>query len=277
MEGYTAATYGDRFADVYDDWYGDVSDVDGTVAFVAERARRAGGRPVLELGVGTGRLALPLAAALADEGIAVRGLDASPAMVERLRAKPGAGRVEVVVADMAEAQAAVTDRWPAHDGAAGAGTGGPDLARPDAHGVVLVAFNTLFNLTSVEAQRRCLAGAAAILASEGCLVVEAFVPAEAPDRRDAVTVRSMTADRVVLSVSRADPDAQRLDGQFVELADGAPVRLRPWSLRYAPPAELDALAAEAGLALAERWGGWRGEPFSDDSDLHVSAYRPAPP
>jgi len=314
VEGLGPEAYGEAFADVYDEWYADVSDVEGTVAFVAERARLAGGRPVLELGVGTGRLALPLAAALAADGIAVRGLDASTAMVERLRAKPGAEAVDVVVADMADVAAAVAHRWPvapasapgaerargeqargeqARGEQAGAGRAGSDPGGTDramdapaptgalvppggaAHGVVFVAFNTLFNLTAVEAQRRCLAGVAEVLAPDGCLVVEAFVPAESPDRRDAVTVRSLTADRVVLSVSRADPDAQRLDGQFVDLVDGAPVRLRPWSLRYAPPAELDALAATVGLALAERWGGWRGEPFTDDSDLHVSVYRRA--
>ena len=266
VEGLGPEAYGEAFADVYDDWYADVSDVDGTVAFVAERARRAGGLPVLELGVGTGRLALPLAAALAGDGIGVRGLDASPAMVDRLRAKPGADLVDVVVADMADVATAVAARWPA------AATSAP---APPPHGVVLVAFNTLFNLTSVEAQQRCLTGVAELLAPDGCLVVEAFVPAESPESRDAVTVRSMTADREVLSVSRADPDARRLQGQFVELVDGAPVRLRPWSLRYAPPDELDALAAGAGLVLAERWGGWRGEPFTDDDDVHVSVYRPA--
>lgn len=259
MEGLHPEAYGDAFADVYDEWYADVTDVEATVAFLADRARRTAPQPVLELGIGTGRLALPLSAALAPVGVAVRGLDASAAMVDRLRAKPGAEAIEVVVADMAEVGAAVAAGWPGRE----------------VHGLAFVAFNTLFNLTSAAAQRRCLAGVTRVLAPAGCLVVEAVVPAADPERRDVVTVRSMSADRVVLSVSRADPDQQRLEGQFVELADGRPVRLRPWALRYAPPPELDGLAAEAGLVLEERWGGWRGEPFTDESDLHVSVYRPA--
>lgn len=260
MEGRRPEAYGDAFADVYDEWYADVTDVSATVAFLADRARRTAPLPVLELGVGTGRLALPLSSALAPDDVAVRGLDASAAMLDRLRAKPGAAAIEVVVADMAEVADAVAAGWPGHD----------------VHGLVFVAFNTLFNLTSVAGQQRCLDGAARVLAPEGRLVVEAVVPATDPERRDVVTVRSMTAERVVLSVSRADPDEQRLEGQFVELADGRPVRLRPWSLRYAPPDELDGLAAGVGLVLEERWGGWRGEPFTDTSDLHVSVYRPAP-
>ena len=212
---------------------------------------------MLELGVGTGRLALPLA----ERGLSVTGLDASPDMLDRLAAKDPDGRVRAVPGDVAR---------PDGNGAVGC----PPW--PDGpFDVVLAAGNLLCNVVDPDAQAAAVAGAAARLRPGGHLVVEAFVPAESPDRRDAVTVRSMTADRVVLSVSRADPEAQRLHGQFVELVHGEPVRLRPWSLRYATPSELDDLAADAGLALAERWGGWRGEPCTDDSDLHVSVYRPA--
>lgn len=254
MEGARPDAYGESFADVYDDWYGDVSDTPGTVTLLA---RLAGDRPVLELGIGTGRLALPLAAA----GVAVSGIDGSAAMVARLRAKPGGEALDVAIGDMADVHA---------------------LAPPPGvrFGLVFVAFNTLFNLTDVDDQRRCLAGVAARLAPEGCLVVEANVigaGAAAPDPpREVVEVRTLAPDRVILSVSRADPVAQTVTGQFVELADGAPVRLRPWALRYAPPTELDAMAAAAGLELAERWAGWRGEPFTEASDHHVSLYRPAP-
>lgn len=247
MEGTGPESYGEAFADVYDDWYADVSDTEGTVARLASLAA---GRPVLELGVGTGRLALPLAAA----GVAVSGIDASPAMVARLAAKPGGDRITVAVGDMADLEAVAPP----------AGT---------RFGVVFAAFNTLFNLTDVAAQQRCLRGAAARLAADGCVVVEANVFDPDPDPREAVTVRSMEAGRVVLSVSRADPAAQTVAGQFVDLVDGAPVRLRPWALRYASPEQLDELAAGAGLVLAERWGGWRGEPFTEASGLHVSRYR----
>src|SRR5262245_41087141 len=117
MDGYEASTYGDGFADVYDDWYGNVSDVDATVAGVASLAAARGGDRVLELGVGTGRLALPLAA----RGLLVTGIDASPAMLDRLLAKPGAARVEAVLGDMAE------------------------LPVPGRYTVVFAAFNTFFN------------------------------------------------------------------------------------------------------------------------------------
>ncbi|MDP8987176.1 MAG: class I SAM-dependent methyltransferase, partial [Actinomycetota bacterium] len=125
MHGFDASTYGERFADVYDDWYGDVSDVDATVEAVA---RLAGDGPVLELGIGTGRLALPLKAA----GLEVHGIDASPAMLERLRAKPGGEAVPVVIGDFADVAVEV----------------------PGGFAVVLVAYNTLFNLGSAAAQRR---------------------------------------------------------------------------------------------------------------------------
>ncbi|MEY2570667.1 MAG: hypothetical protein QOE63_1017, partial [Acidimicrobiaceae bacterium] len=94
VDGYTAASYGEGFADVYDDWYADVSDVDATVERIVAIA---GGGRVLELGIGSGRLALPLAA----QGIDVWGIDASPAMVDRLRAKPGGGALPVAIGDMA--------------------------------------------------------------------------------------------------------------------------------------------------------------------------------
>lgn len=240
-------SYGEAFADVYDEWYADVSDTEGTVAHLASLAA---GRAVLELGVGTGRLALPLVSA----GVAVSGIDASPAMVARLAAKPGGGAIRVAVGDMADVEALAPP----------AGT---------SFGVVFAAFNTLFNLTDVTAQQRCLRGVAARLAPEGRLVVEANVFDPDPDPREAVTVRSMEPGRIVLSVSRADPVAQTVAGQFVELTDGEPVRLRPWSLRYASPEQLDGLAAGAGLVLDDRRGGWRGEPFTEASPLHVSTYR----
>jgi SAM-dependent methyltransferase len=248
VEGYEASTYGDRFADVYDDWYGDVTDAAACTAKIAELSAAAGGGPVLELGVGSGRLALPLAA----RGIEVHGIDASEAMVARLRAKPGGDAVTVTVGDMGELA----------------------VVAPQPFAVVLVAFNTFFNLGSEAAQRRCLARVAALLAADGWFVIEAFVPnaAEGTGIDGAVTPRQITADEVVLSVSQRDRAAQTITGQHVHVTE-AGIRLRPWHLRYATPAQLDAMAADAGLALAWRAGGWEGEPFTEDSAVHVSAYR----
>ena len=260
MEGYGPSTYGDRFADVYDDWYHDVSDVDATVARIAALAEPRGGR-VLELGAGSGRLAIPLA----ERGLDVWAVDASAAMLERLRAKPGGERVHALVDDMAVLGA--PELAPAIAG----GT-----AEGEAFAVVLCAFNTLFNLTDTATQRRCLARVADLLAPGGRLVMEAFVPppgGEGDAAVGAVEPRHIGLDEVVLTVSRLDPTTRTITGQHVQITEGG-VRLRPWVLHYATPDELDSLAAEAGLALVARHGGWREEPFTASSGTHVSLYEP---
>lgn len=250
MEGYDASTYGDRFADVYDDWYGAVTDAEACADRVAALVAEVGGGPVLELGVGSGRLALPLV----ERGIEVHGIDASTAMVERLRAKPGGDRVHVRVGDMAELD--------------------PGAYPPFA--VVFVAFNTFFNLSSEAEQRRCLERVAAAIAPGGRFVLEAFVPAEAAAAGDgtegSVVPRRIGADEIVLAVTSIDHVGQTISGSHVHLTERG-IRLRPWHLRYATPGQLDELAAEAGLALDWRCGGWGLEPFTPESSVHVSAYR----
>jgi SAM-dependent methyltransferase len=267
MHGYDPATYGDRFADIYDDWY---PDADGTVAAVAALQRWTNPTDaVLELGVGTGRLAIPLAAA----GRQVWGIDASRAMIDRLAAKPGGTGVVGIVGDM--------------------GTGLPD----GPFHLVFVALNTFFGLPSAEAQAACFAAVAQRLHPGGRFVIEAFVPspeamADADPNADAtaghsggsagrstptgaerIEVRSMTADCVVLSISRFVAADQRAEGHHVELRHGMPVVLRPWSVRYSTPEQLDGLATSAGFDLESRTGSWAGEPFSDASTHHLSVYR----
>jgi SAM-dependent methyltransferase len=245
MDGYDASTYGDRFADVYDDWYGDLTDA---VACTDRLAALAGGGPVLELGVGSGRLALPLAA----RGVAVHGIDASDAMLDRLRAKPGGAAIHLTQGDMAELA----------------------LVDPPAFTVVFAAFNTLFNLPSGAAQQQCLERVEGLLAPEGLLVIEAFVPPEpgggAP--RGSVTPRHISADEVVLSVSHHDERAQTISGQHIQVTERG-IRLRPWHLRYCGTRELDAMAEAAGLVLAWRHADWAGTAFGPDAGVHVSAYR----
>jgi SAM-dependent methyltransferase len=246
VEGYDASTYGDAFADVYDDWYPGLSDVAATVdriVALATAPAAALGR-VLELGVGTGRLAVPMAAA----GLDVHGVDNSAAMLDRLRAKDPGRRVTLTLGDM------VTDL-----------PSGP-------FDVALIAYNTLFNLTRPGEQAACFTAVARCLRPGGRFVVEAFVP-DTSLSGSAVTVRSMAVDRVVLSVSVHDPATSTAHGQFVELGDANGVRLRPWSIRYAEPTELDAMAAEAGFSLERRWTSFTDERFGDDSDRHVSVYR----
>ncbi len=242
MRGYDDQSYGDGFADVYDDWYADISDVDATTATLRDLA---GGGSVLELGVGTGRLALPLAAA----GVQVHGVDSSPAMLDRLRAKPGADAVHASVGDMVD----------------GLPEGPFSLA--------FVAYNTFFSLLTEERQQAGMHAVAARLADGGAFAIEAFVPDPAHDPAGSVTVRSVFVDRVILSVSTSDPDTQRAEGQYIDITEAGGVRLRPWSIRWATPGQLDEMAATAGMLLESRWGGFDRSPFDADSARHVSVYR----
>lgn len=248
MDGFDDTTYGDAFADVYDEWYSDISDVDATVATLVELAN---GGPVLELGVGTGRIAVPLAAAGRPYGITVTGIDNSAAMLERLAEHDTEHLVEPVLGSMVD-----------------------DL--PDGpFGLVLVAYNTLFNLRTHAEQARCFAEVAAVLAPGGRFVVEAFVPGGADTGSSDVSLRSLSADRVVLSVSVQRPERNIAEGQFVEITEAGGVRLRPWSIRYADPAELDEMAGAAGLTVEHRWQTFAGEPFDRDAERHVTVYRTA--
>ena len=242
MRGFHSSSYGDGFADVYDDWYADVTDVDATVAHIAGLAGPNGS--VLELGVGTGRLAIPMA----EAGLRVTGIDSSEAMLERLRTRAGEG-VQSILGDMVE-----------------------DL--PDGpFDAALVAYNTIFNLLDPEVQAACFRAVAARLSTGGRFVVEAFVPDDEATADPDVSVRSMAADHVVLSVSQTDPGAQRASGQFVEISESGGVRLRPWSIRWATPAQLDEMAAAAGLDLESRTEDMSGTAFTDDSKTHVTTYQ----
>jgi ubiquinone/menaquinone biosynthesis C-methylase UbiE len=245
MDGYRPETYGDAFADVYDDWYRDLHDVSA----VAERitALSRGGR-VLELGIGTGRLAHPLAAI----GVPVFGIDASAAMLRRLTTHGSEAPVPIAVrGDMAELPFS-----------------------SEAFDTVFVAYNTLFNLPDTTSQQRCLHEAARCLDAEGALVIEAFVPRTDDPPADALTVRHVTADSVVLTASRLDRAEQTIEGQHIEVRE-AGIRLRPWLVHYQDTDQLDALAHAAGFHLERRSGGWNDEPFDDDSETHVSCYRRA--
>jgi SAM-dependent methyltransferase len=242
MEGYDPMTsFGADSAEVYDDT--SRGDEEAAVAFLDRLAR---GGPVLELAVGTGRIALPLAA----RGLRVDGIDLSEAMVARLRAKPGGDAIAVTIGDFA------------------------DVPVEGTYPLVYLVYNTLFNLLTQDDQVRCFTNVAAHLADGGAFVVEAFTPSWLYRLRDDqyVDAEAIGVARVTLDVGRHDPVAQRLDESHVVLApDG--VRLFPIVCRYAWPSELDLMARIAGLRLAERWGGWSGEPFTGSSALHVSVYR----
>ena len=243
MRGYDTTSYGEGFADVYDDWYSDVTDVAGTVSRMVALAGTSG--RVLELGVGTGRLAAPMAMA----GLSVVGIDTSEAMLQHVASQDGGDAVTTIHGDMVS-----------------------DL--PDGpFDACLVAYNTLFNLLEADDQQRCFRAVAARLRRGGCFVVEAIVPDPSAPPGGDVSVRSIAADRVVLSVSDHRPDEQRTFGQFVELTEAGGVRLRPWAIRWATVDELDAMAAAAGLSLEARFADMAGSAYDDDSDHHVSVYR----
>jgi SAM-dependent methyltransferase len=241
VEGYRPTdSFGERTAARYDDHARGTEAA--TVDFLTDLA--AGGRS-LELAVGTGRIALPLAA----RGVVVDGIDLSEPMVARLRAKPGGAAIAVTIGDFA------------------------DVPVDGSYRLVYVVYNTLFNLLTQDEQVRCFANVAAHLTDDGAFVVEAFVPAWLHRLRDGqhVDAEHVGPDRVRLDVARHDPVAQRLDENHVELtSDG--IRLAPIVTRYAWPAELDLMARLAGLRLRERWGGWNRQPFTADSRDHVSVY-----
>ena len=243
MDDYGPETYGERVADVYDEWYAPPN-TQGECDFLAEFA--AGGR-ALELGIGTGRVAIPLAA----RGVEVHGIDSSPAMVAQLRSKPGGSDIPVVVGDMA------------------------DVPVDGTFGLVFIVFNTFFMLTSQADQIRCLRNVAAHLAPNGRFVLHAFVPDTSRiERGQDLSVSEAGLDRVRLDATVYDSQAQRLDTTQVRITEDG-VRFVHAKLRFAFPPELDVMAQLAGLELEARWSSFLRAPFGNDSAFAVSVYRRA--
>ncbi|GAA4261906.1 class I SAM-dependent methyltransferase [Dactylosporangium darangshiense] len=236
--------FGRQWAATYDRT--DNPDPTDAVAFLAGLA---GAGPALELAIGSGRVALPLAA----RGVAVEGIEAAPEMVELMRAKPGGADIPVLVGDMADV----------------AVDGGP-------YPLAYLVFNTLFNLTGEGRQEDCFRNIARVLAPGGAFVIEAFVPDPADFDRDEqqVQVRSVTDDAVTIRLHQYDRAAQTFVRQTVTFTDGG-VRLKPFGMHYRWPEQIDELAAAAGLRLEARYANWRREPFGPTSRDHISVYRKA--
>lgn len=233
---------GSGIADAYDDLYAGHLDTEGAVECLS---RLAGGGPVLELGIGTGRLALPLL----QRGIEVHGVDGSAEMVSKLREKPGGETIPVVIGDFAHADA------------------GGDFA------LVVLAFNTIFALPDQQAQVECFANASRHLSPSGRFVIEAWVPDVAGFRENRlVRPRISRPDKVSIETVELDPVEQIMRTTQAVFTDGS-VRLYPADHRYAWPAELDLMAQMAGLRKEERWADWSGSPFTADSRAHVTVYR----
>jgi SAM-dependent methyltransferase len=237
--------FGERAALVYDehaDAMFDPAVVGPVVEMLADLAGEGG---ALEFGIGTGRIALPLA----GRGMRVAGIDSSEAMVARLRAKPGSECIEVTIGDFARTHV-------------------------DAEfSLVYLVFNTIFNLVTQDDQVACFENAAAHLRSGGHFVIETGVP-DLQSLPLGQTIIPFRADPEGISFDVYDVVTQRFSSQHYYFADDG-VQAYPVELRYAWPAELDLMARIAGLRLRDRWAGWQREPFTSLSRAHVSVYEKA--
>jgi SAM-dependent methyltransferase len=235
--------FGEHVAEPYDRRYAYQAEpavVDPMVAFLVDLAR---GGAALELGIGTGRIALPLA----RRGVRVHGIDLSEAMLARLRAKPGAEQVEVTVGDFATTS--VEGRF----------------------SLAYVVANTIMNLTTQDEQVACFQNAAAHLEPGGAFVVEVLVP-RLQRLPLGETFQPFAVGDTYLGFDEYDVVSQGLVSHQYWIDDGKVDVLSP-PFRYVWPSELDLMARLAGMKLHERWGGWKREPFIRHSDKHVSVWQ----
>lgn len=238
-----ASSFGPDVAAHYDDH--PRGDEDAAATFLAALAQ---GRRVLEFAIGTGRIALPLAA----RGVHVDGIELSTHMVERLRARPGGEQFDVTIGDMS---IATTGRQ---------------------YGLVYLVFNTIFNLLTADDQVRCFENAARHLSADGHFVVETALPHAwiAPGASDYVHAEHVGAEAVVLDVARYDPVTQLLEENHIRLTPHG-ITMAPIVCRLITPGEMDLMARIAGLRLVERFANWQRSPFGAQSSAHVSVYASA--
>ena len=228
--------FGEPVADRYDESSADMFEpavVGPTVDFLVGLA---GEGAALELGIGTGRIALPLT----QRGVRVQGIDLSEAMVARLREKPGGEEIPVAIGDFATTSVEGTFR------------------------LAYLVFNTINNLTTQDEQVACFQNVAAHLEPGGCFVIEVGVPSDEP-------LRVFNLSDTHVGVDEFDADTQRLVSHHFTLVDGRWERLSI-PFRSVSPAELDLMARLAGMRLRERWSGWKREPFTSESTKHVSVW-----
>ena len=232
-----AGTYDESSADMFDP-----SSVEPVVEFLADLA---GGGRALELGIGTGRIALPLA----QRDVPVTGIDLSAAMVARLRAKPGGEDIDVTIGDFATVTAA------------------------GSFSVAYLVFNTINNLTTQSEQVACFRNVAAHLDPGGCFVIEVGVP-ELRRLPPGETYHVFSGSGDVWGIDEYDVATQRLISHHLRAVDGKLERVSV-PFRYVWPAELDLMAQLAGMTLRERWAGWKRQPFTHESRQHVSVWEKA--
>src|SRR5262245_30286349 len=235
--------YGELWADVYDDEHANMSPSEAQLGLLAELA---GDGRALELGIGTGRVAIPLASL----GVRFEGLDASHSMVQRMRDKPG-GALDVTMGDMASVP-----------------VDGPFR-------LVYVVFNTLFSLLTQEAQVSCFRRVGDIFEPGGAFLLECFVPDISRfSAHQSLRVVGIDEDATRIDASRHDPVTQQIAASIMRITlEGA--SMRPVRLRYAWPVELDLMASIAGLTRRDRWSTWARAPFDAASTSHITVYEKA--
>ena len=239
MNDYRPSTYGEQIAEVYDQLYPGVEAA--ALDLIVEFAK--GGR-ALELGVGTGRFAIPLS----QRGVPITGVDASEAMLTKLRAKPGSEAIETHLADFS------------------------DFSLGKKYKLVYIPFNTIFAALTQRSQIQLFSCAAAHLEPQGCFLVEAFVPDLSRfTRGQNLTLLDADGGGVHIDATQLDSTNQILTGQHIFLSEKG-ARLYPVKLRFAYPPELDLMARLAGLTLKNRWGGWDKREFTAESSKHISTY-----
>ncbi|HKS47992.1 MAG TPA: class I SAM-dependent methyltransferase [Amycolatopsis sp.] len=234
--------FGELVAARYDDSTGEEFQPEVVAATVEVLADLAGDGRALELGIGTGRIALPLT----RRGVGVHGIDLSRAMVARLRAKPGGEAIGVAIGDFATTRVGGT------------------------FSLVYLVFNTIANLTTQEAQVACFRNAAAHLEPGGCFVIEVGVP-ELRKLPPGQNVVPFHVSPTGWAFDVYDVATQAMSSNYVEVVDGRS-RYRSIPFRYVWPAELDLMARLAGLRLRERWDGWTRGAFTSESAKHVSVW-----
>jgi len=239
MDGYTLETYGERIAEVYDQYYPEYDPA--AIQVLAELAK---GGKALELGIGTGRIALPLM----QTGTSVQGIDISQSMVAKLRAKPGGESIKVTMGDFS------------------------DVNVDGKFNLIYVVFNTFFSLLTQEEQVRCFQNVTSHLEPGGVFVIEAFVPDLTRfTGSQAIRGTHVSETEARVDITMVEYDKQVLTGQHLVFTSEG-IRFYPVKIRYVWPTEMDLMARLGHLQLKMRWSDWKRNPFTSGSRMHVSIY-----
>ena len=247
VDGYDATTYGDSFAEVYDQWYADLDDADfleSIVSFLPPQSVR-----VLGLGVGTGRLVAQWLSLRPTSGDTIIGIDSSAAMLQIAQEKNFPASVSFIRGDFSE-------QLPS----------GP-------FEVVFIGYNTLFNVPNETALQSCISHVAHVLAPTGSLYIDAVIPHSTDDSAHE-SIQTMATGEKVLASSHHDPATQRITGTFTHPGPEHGSHIRSWAVRYFTPPQLDAIAEQSGLALFSRYADGRQTAFTSDSHRHITRYSP---